>query len=392
MTKLSEKILKVESSMQNSLLEREDEIHTSLLALLTSSHHFQYGEPGIAKSLLVTTLCDHISDLNGDYFQYLLTKFTTPEEITGIMDLNAFREEGVYRKITARKLPEARIAFLDETFNGSSAILNTQLEILNERRFDRGDKVIDVPLVSMFGASNHIPQSGDLAALADRLHFWHWVQPIQDGSNRATLLKMEDTEPEATFSLVELEKAQAEVAKVTLDDKIISLLLDIYDDLSDEEIHVTDRRFKHSTKVLQAEAWLSGKSEVSNKDLYPLQFMFWRKPEQIDTVAEVVMNKTSVIAHDARQIRSSVTKMMNSLKETIRTVQERQTVLSQGSEVSAKLSAAKNDVKELSTREGLDEEDMKILYDLAGYIKETFDYLQREVFKIDSIVDPDIFS
>lgn len=392
MTKLSEKVLKVEESMQNSLLEREDEIHTSLLALLTSSHHFQYGEPGIAKSLLVTTLCDHISDLNGDYFQYLLTKFTTPEEINGIMDLNAFREEGVYRKITARKLPQAKIAFIDETFNGSSAILNTQLEILNERKFDRGDKVVDVPLISMFGASNHIPQSGDLAALADRLHFWHYVHPIQDGSNRAKLLKMTPAPPTATFSLVELEKAQAEVEKVEVGDKVISLMLDIYDDLSDEDIHVTDRRFKHATKVLQAEAWLSGRDEVSNKDLYPLQFMFWRKTEDIGAVAEIVMNKTSVIAHDARQVRSSVTKMMNSLKETIRTVQERQTVLSQGSEVSAKLSAAKNDVKELSNRDGLDEEDHKILDELSSYLRDTFDYLQREVFKIDTIVDPDIFS
>ena len=182
MTNLNEKFLAVEESMNHPLIEREDEIHTALLALVCRFHHFQYGEPGIAKSLLVTTLCDHIEDLNGDYFEYLLTKFTTPEEVSGIMDLKAYRDEGIYRKVTTRKLPDAKVCFIDETLNGSSAILNTMLKILNERKFDRGDLTVDVPLISMFGASNHIPHSAELMALADRLHFWHFVKPIEDPS------------------------------------------------------------------------------------------------------------------------------------------------------------------------------------------------------------------
>lgn len=388
---LATKFTDVESSMQNLLLERDDEIHTSLLALLTNSHHFQYGEPGVAKSMLVNILCEHIEDLNGDSFQYLLTKYTTPEEIAGIVDLKAFRD-GVFRKITDRKLPEARVAFLDETFNGSSAILNTLLEILNERRFDRGDEVVEVPLISLFGASNSIPHNSELRALADRLHFWHHVQPVQDPSSRAKLLAMDvEGEPTAFLTLEDIEAAQVEVAAVKVDDSVIATMLDIYDDLTENGVHVTDRRFRHALQIIKAEAWMKGRNEASRKDIRPLQFMFWQVPEQIPTVTSVVMNNISVIASELNEIRHDVSAMMAAVKETVKNSSERVNIVSQGSEAASKLSAARDDVKKLREKDGLDEDDHKDIKGVQKYIQQSYEYIQREIFHIEDMVDPSVF-
>ena len=69
---------------------------------------------------------------------------------------------------TETMLPEAEIVFLDEIFKSNSAILNSLLTILNERKFSNGSKVMDVPLLSMFGASNEVPNDDTLAAIFDR--------------------------------------------------------------------------------------------------------------------------------------------------------------------------------------------------------------------------------
>lgn len=391
MTALADKFTAVESSMQGALLERDDEIHTALLALLTNSHHFQYGEPGVAKSMLVNILCNHISDLNGDSFQYLLTKYTTPEEISGIVDLKAFRD-GTFRKITDRKLPEAKIGFIDETFNGSSAILNTLLEIINERKFDRGDEVITVPLISLFGASNNIPHNSELRALADRLHFWHHVKPLQDVSNRAKLLTLSEeiAEPEATITLQDIYDAQQEVDAITVDDSVIETLLDIYDDLQEHQVHVTDRRFRHAVKIIKAEAWLKGRTEASRKDIRPLQFMFWQAPEQIPVVSGAVMNNISVVASQINDIRSGVSELMRDVKETIKSSSERVAVVSKGSEAASKLADAKNEAKDLLNKDGIDPDDESDIKSLQKLIQQSYAYIQREIFHIEDTIDPSV--
>ena len=87
------------------------------------------GEPGTGKSELgrrLSKLC------GGLFFQRLLTRFTTPDEIFGPLSLQAL-ENDEYRRCTEGFLPTASIAFLDEIFKANSAILNTLLTILNER-------------------------------------------------------------------------------------------------------------------------------------------------------------------------------------------------------------------------------------------------------------------
>ncbi len=123
------------------------------------------GPPGTAKSMLADELCRRIE--GADYFQWLLTKFSTPEEIFGAVSLKGLEQDD-YRRVTDHKLPEAHIAFLDEIFKANSSILNALLTVINERVFHNGRERVNVPLITMFGASNELPDEEELTALFDR--------------------------------------------------------------------------------------------------------------------------------------------------------------------------------------------------------------------------------
>ena len=155
----------IRDELAQLFLERADVIDGALTALLSGHHVLLIGPPGSAKSMLADELCRRLD--GATYFQWLLTKFTTPEELFGAVSLAAL-ERDEYRRVTTAKLPEAHIAFLDEVFKASSSILNAILTLLNERRFHNGREVLSVPLIALFGASNELPEDDELQALYDR--------------------------------------------------------------------------------------------------------------------------------------------------------------------------------------------------------------------------------
>lgn len=158
------------------LVDREILVDLVALAAVAGEHLLVLGPPGTAKSQAVRRVA---RALGGRYFEYLLGRFTEPSEIVGPIDLRRLRD-GVIETQTAGMLPEAEIAFLDEVFLGSTAILNTLLAILNERTFRRGSTSIDVPLRVCVGATNHLPEDETLAAFADRFLLRCFVAPVAD--------------------------------------------------------------------------------------------------------------------------------------------------------------------------------------------------------------------
>ena len=160
-----EKLKKIREELKQMFLERGDLIDGALAALLSAQHLLIIGPPGTAKSMLADELCRRIEGAN--YFQWLLTRFTTPEEIFGAVSLKALEQDD-YRRVTNRKLPEAHIAFLDEIFKANSSILNSILTLINERLFHNGKEIVKVPLLTLFGASNELPEEEELTALYDR--------------------------------------------------------------------------------------------------------------------------------------------------------------------------------------------------------------------------------
>src|SRR5436305_2470850 len=150
--------------LKGRFVGRDEVVDLIALAATAGEHLFLHGPPGTAKSALIRQFAMAV---RGSYFEYLLTRFSEPNEVFGPIDLVRLRE-GTVATVTTGMLPEAEFVFLDELFNANSAILNNLLTVLNERIYRRGAETHRLPVLSLFSASNHLPEDEALRALFDR--------------------------------------------------------------------------------------------------------------------------------------------------------------------------------------------------------------------------------
>ena len=122
--------------MKRAFVGKDEVIDLLGVSLVARENLFILGPPGTAKSALVQELARRIE---GQVFDYLLTRFTEPNEIFGPFDIRRLREGDLVTN-TEGMLPEATFVFLDELLNANSAILNSLLLVLNERIFRRAGK------------------------------------------------------------------------------------------------------------------------------------------------------------------------------------------------------------------------------------------------------------
>lgn len=278
-------IQSIRNELRQTFIEREELIDGTLAGLLAREHVLLIGPPGTAKSMLADELCKRIDGAR--YFQWLLTKFTTPEEIFGPISLKAL-EKDEYTRITRDKLPVAHVAFLDEIFKANSSILNALLSLINERKFHNGDKPQDVPLVSMIGASNELPDEEELTALYDRFMLRYIVKYLEDDQNFVQMLSMKDGRHQTRISLKDLEAMQKEAAAVEIPDLVLNLMVTLRTKLRKENVIPSDRRFRNSLGLLRAAAYLDGRDHVIDSDLMILCHVLWTTPDDIPVVENIV--------------------------------------------------------------------------------------------------------
>jgi len=271
--------------LNSTLLERETAIDAALLALLTQEHLLLLGPPGTAKSLLVRSVCERIE--GATYFERLLTKYTTPEEIFGPLSLAAL-EQDQYRRVTRGTMVEANIAFLDEVWKSGSSILNSLLGIMNERIYHEAGHAYPVPLLSLFGASNETPEDESLGALYDRFLLRVAVPALADDASLRQLLDLTQQQPTATITLDELERAQAEVDSLILSDDAREAIISIKHECETEGVSASDRRWRSCARLVKAKAWLDGETTTAADHCEVLVHALWSDPAQQRVVERCV--------------------------------------------------------------------------------------------------------
>lgn len=287
------KISQIGLEMNQLFVERDELVKIMLLAVTTGTNLLMLGPPGTAKSNITQELCSRIE--NANYFQWMLNKTSDPSEILGPFSVREM-ENDRFMRVTGGKLPEAHIAFMDECYKSNAPTLNALLTIMNEHIFYNDGKAVDVPLISMFGASNEPPEDESLMALHDRFIFRINLQYVKDAANkkrmhnnyldkRAGLLGLT---AKTTITLDEIYALQQATYNVKVSKDIVNKFIRLVNDLDKQAIHVSDRRANECFKVMQGAALLRGSNAVGLDDFMPLVYVLWEKEEHIPIIASTI--------------------------------------------------------------------------------------------------------
>ncbi len=319
-TKTHDRIQKLIELIGNGLYEKDEAVRLGLLTAFAGESMFMLGAPGCAKSMVTRRIKEAFAaegDEKVKYFETLLNQFTTPEEVFGNISLKALNGElpetngkEEYRRLTEGMLPEADIAFLDEIWKASPAILNTLLTIINERKFHNGSKVMNVPLKGLFAASNELPaKNKGLEALYDRFIFRILVDFIHDEDDFFEMISqpaaddfaLSEDDKKLLVTGKELKEWAKEIDKVTLSEVSKNVITAIRKEMvlqskkmteedkkNGEEFEVGDRRWKKIAHILKTSAFLNDRDEVDLMDCSLIENCIWGTEKQQKLAREIV--------------------------------------------------------------------------------------------------------
>lgn len=293
--------------LKQNFVGKDEIIDLMGLCLAARENLFMLGPPGTAKSALVQSLAARI---DGRMFDYLLTRFTEPNEIFGPFDIRRLRE-GELETNTTGMLPEADFVFLDELLNANSAILNSLLMVLNERVFRRGRETQQLPTLMVVGASNHLPEEEALGALFDRFLVRVNCTNVPD-ENLYQVLEAGWLLDERSLSPTEDRRASVKAEDLRSLNRLIPSVsfeplrphyVELVVQLRGAGISVSDRRAVKLQRLVAASALLCGRLVANRTDLWVLRYIWDTEDEQeilaslVDQALEQTDEEERTLAH-----------------------------------------------------------------------------------------------
>lgn len=293
---LQARIKNIVEHISAGMHEREDIISISLLGALSNQNTFLFGPPGTAKSLISRRIACAFEEPS--YFEYLMNRFSTPEELFGPVSIKALKEDKYTRK-TSNYLPKAEFAFLDEIWKSSPAILNTLLTMINEKTFKNGDMIENIPLKALIAASNETPEDNQgLDALYDRFIIRLMVAPIARKDNFETLINGKPTQAniklpsKVAVSQNEWNSWCKKIDTVCLSKETLLIIHSIRKSLSEQfeelGVYVSDRRWLKAAQLLKASAFFNNRKETNHSDALLLSHCIWTTSENHESVTNIV--------------------------------------------------------------------------------------------------------
>ena len=282
-----DKLKQVLQHLKKVFVGKDEIIDLMGICLVGRENLFILGPPGTAKSATVRQLSKLI---DGQTFEYLLTRFTEPNELFGPFDIRKLREGDLVTN-TAGMLPEASLIFLDELLNANSAILNSLLMVLNERIFRRGRETRKLPALMVIGASNHLPEDEALQALFDR--FLIRVksdnvdpQELDAVLNAGWMLEQHDGSDKPAISVAEIASLQGLTATVDLQE-VRPAYIELIHKMRNAGLQVSDRRAVKLQRMIAASALICKRNKAIPSDLWILKHI-WDTEEQREIIANIV--------------------------------------------------------------------------------------------------------
>jgi len=331
--------------LNDGLFEKEKVVGLAFLSAIAGESIFLLGPPGVAKSMAARRLKYAFKDAKS--FEYLMGKFSTPDEVFGPVSISKLKDEDKYERLTENYLPGANIVFLDEIWKSSPPIQNSLLTVLNEKIYRNGDQVFKVNIRGLISASNELPLKGEgLEAIYDRFLIRLMVGGIEDEDlfNRMITMKGkmdEDSLIDKKMRITdeEYERWEDEIDEVEVPNHILGLIHHVRKILAqrnvtaDEsrQIYVSDRRWRKITRLLRSSAYLNGRKKVIVMDCFLIQDCIWDREDEIKESYDLVLGCIASFGYRKLVNLSMLTEELDTLKEEIRS--ETQEVLIEQVEV-----------------------------------------------------------
>lgn len=301
--KIKERIEHILTALNTNLYEKEAETGMSLLAALAGESVLLLGPPGVAKSMIARRL--KLAFQGAEAFEYLMSRFSTPDEIFGPVSIARLKESDTYERAVNGYLPTADIVFLDEIWKAGPAIQNTLLTVINEKMFRNGKTIIQLPLKLLIGASNELPTEGEgLEALWDRFLVRMVSQSITHEQNFRRMMLDEDETQTNTVKIpqpitpLEYEAWAGEIDAVGCETEVLDaisvirrqlLSIPVEDSNLPHNVYVSDRRWKKIMRLLKTSAFIHERDKVNVSDILPIWRCLWNEPVEQEPVRMAVI-------------------------------------------------------------------------------------------------------
>ncbi len=324
--KIKPRIQALLQEMNRGIYEKETEVALSLLAAVAGESIIILGPPGVAKSMVARRL--KCAFKNARNFEYLMSRFSTPDEIFGPVSIALLKSSDKYERSIEGYLPSADVVFLDEIWKAGPAIQNTLLTVINEKLFRNGEKEIRLPLKLLVAASNELPAQGEgLEALWDRFLIRLESGCIKGQESFDKMLLDESDEKAATYENKwqidneEYEEWSRNIQQIKVSEHVLSCIHVIRKALgavtlesTDErhQVYVSDRRWKKIVRLLRTSAFLQDRQTADYADLLPIYHCLWNEPDERDDIRRIVLR--SIFAEQGKVLAKMKQDLENDLR------------------------------------------------------------------------------
>lgn len=312
-----DRVKRILEGLNVGLMEREHEIASVFLSAIAGESIFLIGKPGVAKSLLARKLKSAFKDAKS--FEYLMNRFSTPDEIFGPVDIIKLKDESKYERKISGYLPDADVVFLDEIWKAGPSIQNALLTVVNEKIYRNGEETVKIPMKALLSASNELPAEGEgLEALWDRFLVRLEVKSIAkrdlfDKMITEDLTKSSgDVPKECQIDNEEYASWSEQINRVVVPHHVLEIINGIraqinnYNKVQVEKkedentlIYISDRRWRKIVRLMRASAFLNGRNEVDLMDCYLIKDCIWNRMDQINLVADFVSKVIESVGYAA---------------------------------------------------------------------------------------------